>query len=411
MRILKILFITAACGAVSLVHAQTQVDELIKLKQSGVDDDVLIAYVQSAPPGPALNADDIVVLRGAGISNAVIAEALRHAHAKPPAGQSAVESTAPQPQENVDQTEFEEALNPYGSWVWIDGVRYWRPAAEVGNPGWAPYMSSGHWVYTDLGWTWVSDYPWGWAPFHYGRWLHHGTYGWVWWPDVTWGPAWVRWRTGDEYCGWAPLPPFTVFVPNHGFFYHGRFVPDDFEFGLAANDFFFVPSRHFCDKDVFACRLDIRQRHIAYKKTVYIRDNYAVNNGRVIGRGPSADFVARVTRTVVRPLAVETRVVEKTGPHFRGITVSAGKLVVERPRVAVKVPLASPPSGSKATNPPHQERAAVNAPRDEGRPNRQDGNAVEKTTERKSPDANAAPRQNEKKQEGKDEGDREHRDR
>ena len=33
MRILKILFIIAACGAVSLVHAQTQVDELIKLKR------------------------------------------------------------------------------------------------------------------------------------------------------------------------------------------------------------------------------------------------------------------------------------------------------------------------------------------------------------------------------------------
>ena len=25
--------------------------------------------------------------------------------------------------------------------------------------------------------------------------------------DLDWGPAWVSWRTGGDYIGWAPLPP------------------------------------------------------------------------------------------------------------------------------------------------------------------------------------------------------------
>ena len=31
------------------------------------------------------------------------------------------------------------------------------------------------------------------------------SYGWVWVPGYEWGPAWVSWRTGGDYVGWAPL--------------------------------------------------------------------------------------------------------------------------------------------------------------------------------------------------------------
>jgi hypothetical protein len=421
MRLVKILFITAVCGAISLVWAHTQVNELIQLKQSGVDDEVLIAYIQSSPNGPALTADDIVDLKNSGISNAVIAEALRHAHAAPAPAASTVESTAPQPQEKVDRTVFEESLGPYGNWIWIDGVRYWRPGIAAGNPDWAPYMTNGHWVYTDLGWTWVSDYPWGWAPFHYGRWWRHPVHGWVWWPDVTWGPAWVRWRTGDDFCGWAPLPPFSLFVPNHGFFFHGRFVDDEFEFGLAADDFFFVPSRHFCDNDVWARRVDFHRRHDAYNRTVFIRNNFTFVNGRVIEHGPPRDFVARATRTDIRPMVVESRAVDRPGPHFRGMTVSPGRMVVERPRVTVNVPLplfppplpvpVPMPPGPKIIDRPQHEPAVVKEPRNEFRQNRPERVDMEKRQERKSEDVKPAPRQNERKQEGKEQRDRGHRGR
>ena len=71
-----------------------------------------------------------------------------------------------------------------------------------------PYNTGGHWVWTDeYGWMWASEYAWGWAPFHYGRWVFDDYYGWMWVPGYEWSPAWVEWRTGGDYFGWAPLGP------------------------------------------------------------------------------------------------------------------------------------------------------------------------------------------------------------
>ena len=113
---------------------------------------------------------------------------------------------------------FYDTLAPYGTWVQVDGYgRCWQPLVVVSEPGWQPYCDRGHWVYTDAGWYWMSDYSWGWAPFHYGRWFHHERFGWVWTPDTVWGPSWVTWRYSDDYCGWAPLPPFTAYRERNRF--------------------------------------------------------------------------------------------------------------------------------------------------------------------------------------------------
>jgi hypothetical protein len=69
-----------------------------------------------------------------------------------------------------------------------------------------PYESGGSWAYTDAGWAFACDYPWGWLPFHYGRWAwFHGYWGWV--PGHRWGPAWVEWRHGGGVVGWRPTRP------------------------------------------------------------------------------------------------------------------------------------------------------------------------------------------------------------
>ena len=86
---------------------------------------------------------------------------------------------------------------------------------NVSDPSWAPY-TDGHWVNTDEGWTWVSDEPWGWATYHYGRWANIDGTGWVWVPGYQWAPAWVSWRYGGGYCGWAPLPPETFIGAEYG---------------------------------------------------------------------------------------------------------------------------------------------------------------------------------------------------
>ena len=99
---------------------------------------------------------------------------------------------------------FNDALSPYGRWV--ESPQYGR-AWIAGQPGFVPYSTGGHWIYSSYGWTWASDYAWGWAPFHYGRWAYDPFYGWMWMPGYEWGPAWVAWRTGGGFYGWSPLGP------------------------------------------------------------------------------------------------------------------------------------------------------------------------------------------------------------
>jgi len=123
----------------------------------------------------------------------------------------------PQDQGGDDQASFQtfyDQLGDQGTWVQTDDYGYvFQP--NVNDPDWAPY-TDGHWVYTDDGWTWVSDEPWGWATYHYGRWANMDGMGWVWVPGYRWAPAWVSWRYGGGYAGWAPLPPESFVGAEYG---------------------------------------------------------------------------------------------------------------------------------------------------------------------------------------------------
>lgn len=105
----------------------------------------------------------------------------------------------------VSYQTFYDNLSPYGQWV--DDPQYGNVWVPNEGGDFRPYGSRGHWVMTDYGNTWVSDDPWGWACYHYGRWVYDSYYGWVWIPGYDWAPAWVTWRFGGGYCGWAPLGP------------------------------------------------------------------------------------------------------------------------------------------------------------------------------------------------------------
>jgi len=107
-------------------------------------------------------------------------------------------------------TEFRTTLDPYGTWV-EDGTygTVWVPSTVVVGADFAPYVTSGHWVYENE-YIWVSDYDWGWAPFHYGRWTWISGRGWAWIPGRRYAGAWVSWRVGYDgwgYVGWSPLAP------------------------------------------------------------------------------------------------------------------------------------------------------------------------------------------------------------
>lgn len=108
----------------------------------------------------------------------------------------------------INDITIQTTLSSYGYWIKTDeyGI-VWRPFVAVRESSWHPYCHNGRWIPTNHGLFWHSYYPWGWVAFHYGRWFLHQRLGWVWIPDKYWGPAWVVWRSSQDYCGWAPLPP------------------------------------------------------------------------------------------------------------------------------------------------------------------------------------------------------------
>ena len=133
-------------------------------------------------------------------------------------------SAAVQIHANAD---FEAPLAPQGAWIEVGSYgRCWRPAGVAVD--WRPYCY-GHWVWTDCGWYWASDEPWAWACYHYGCWVYDPVNAWVWVPGIEWAPAWVSWRVGGGFIGWAPFAP-------PGLFFAGHVAPSSFVF-VEANRF------------------------------------------------------------------------------------------------------------------------------------------------------------------------------
>lgn len=131
---------------------------------------------------------------------------------------------------------FEPALAPYGRWVSIEGQRAFQPSPAIVGPDFVPYASQGQWVSTQAGWSFSTSLPFGWATYHYGRWWLDQTHGWLWLPDTEWGPAWVDWRDGGGYLGWAPLPPprfVSSYRPSWFFVRSGVFAsPNVIRYGV-----------------------------------------------------------------------------------------------------------------------------------------------------------------------------------
>ena len=110
------------------------------------------------------------------------------------------------PGSEINLNYFQDQLRPYG--MWVDVPPYgpvWRPNDALQIAGWRPYFNQGYWEYTDAGWFWHSDVPYGDIVFHYGRWMRDVRYGWVWIPGYDWAPGWVSWRHVEGFAGLGAL--------------------------------------------------------------------------------------------------------------------------------------------------------------------------------------------------------------
>jgi hypothetical protein len=173
----------------------------------------------------------------------------------------------------------------------------WRPSVETADPFWRPYANAGHWVYTDGGWFWQSEYPWGDIAFHYGRW-NRDSLGWVWVPGYDWAPAWVCWRHSDGYCGWAPLPPAAVFRAGVGLEFGGRLALD-VDFGLGWEAFTFVPYDHFWDRDLHGFFVPRERAEFIFHRSAII-NGYRMDHGRFVIEGIGRDRIGLYTHRDVR---------------------------------------------------------------------------------------------------------------
>ena len=301
--------VVASVLAGSLCLAQAQdapvlspgASEVLKLVQSGVGAGVIKTYIGNISGPFNLNASTILYLNDAGVSTELVDTMMDHdknLSAPPPVTESApvpavvtADTGTAAPVTDVTVDDFTQTLAPYGAWVDVEGYgRCWRPTVAVYDSTWQPYGDRGHWVNTDAGWYWDSEYAWG-VAFHYGRWFHHANYGWCWWPDTVWAPSWVTWRSADDYCGWAPLPPFSVYRPGLGFYYRGLSVGVGFDFGLDAGLFMFVPVGRFCEPHPRYYRVDrdrgaeiFRRAGVINSFDVDRHDNRFVNRGIPVER-------------------------------------------------------------------------------------------------------------------------------
>jgi hypothetical protein len=112
--------------------------------------------------------------------------------------------------------------------------------------------------------------------------------GWCWWPNTVWAPSWVSWRSCDDYCGWAPLPPFSEFRPGAGFFYRGVGVEVGFDFGLNADCFLFLSPDHFCDRHPRSFCLDRGRVPDVFRRSGVI-NHFDTHDRFMVNRGISVD--------------------------------------------------------------------------------------------------------------------------
>jgi uncharacterized protein DUF6600 len=236
-----------------------------------------------------------------------------------------------------------------GNWIEVGDYGYcWQPDVAANDPNWRPY-ADGYWAYTDDGWTWVSYEDFGWATYHYGRWAKLADYGWVWVPgsDLEWGPAWVSWRTGGDYIGWAPLPP-----GGPGVVYEGQPIGGavDVEFDIGPEYYNFCDVRYIGEPVLRERIVDVRQNVTFINQTVNVT-NITVKNNTVYNYGPDINVVNQHSSRPVQRLHLERQenVDVASAAKSGGITkVQGNNLVVAAPRRITKPAQAVAPPQLKA---------------------------------------------------------------
>ncbi len=310
--------------------AEHQADEQQKLAQREADlkarEDALAQKEQEPAPEPTATPQ----MRGADIQQRDVTEA-----------EQVPETDS---EETASYNTFYTKLEPYGAWRETSAYGYvFQPNEASRSRNWRPY-TNGHWVYTDAGWTWYSEEPFGWATYHYGRWARLRSVGWVWVPGDEWAPAWVSWRKGNDYVGWAPLPPEARFERGRGIHNWA-----DNYYDIGPDQYCFVPATDLGAQQIEHTIIPVERNVTIVNQTINVT-NITYNNTTIVNQGPNYEELRRRSRHPIQQLRLDRRQhFENGNPHavVRGqvIEMTAPAIAparpADRPRV-VKEKIAKP---------------------------------------------------------------------
>ena len=250
---------------------------------------------------------------------------------------------------NVTIGGFYDELAPYGRWVDCRYGHCWVPGRVTAH--WQPY-TNGQWIYTEYGWTWMSDDPWGGNPYHYGTWMVLDHLRVVCGLRVRLGsPAWVTWSYSNNYVGWAPLPPSVVFGASG---YSGRAVV------LNPTQYVFTPMNHFVGTNVTSVRVPAQQNATIFRQTTPAT-RFAVSGGIVRN---TAIPVATVQRAA--GIRIQTRSISDARATPRsmtaGTTGNSRQVAIVAPAREVKAAVAARPQGVSRSSAPSARNAHQASP-------------------------------------------------
>jgi hypothetical protein len=162
--------------------------------------------------------------------------------------------------------------------------------------------------------------------FHYGRWIWLDDAGWVWVPGRVWGPAWVVWRQGPGFVGWAPMHPDVAWVPGRGF------VDVNLERGIVPGAWVFVDDRSVIAPDVAVVCWPVPRNVVVLR-----RSHIIVHQGHPPGHehrndGVDIDVVGHASGTPVRP----HKVIHTEDTRVPPAKHDADDVVVPRPRAVAR---------------------------------------------------------------------------
>jgi len=218
---------------------------------------------------------------------------------------------------------FYEGLATDGRWLSHDKLGWvWKPYNVSGD--WRPY-TVGRWIYSDYGWTWVSDEDWGWATYHYGRWFFDANFGWVWIPGTVWGPAWVSWRYGGGYIGWAPLPPEAVWDPGA----NSSISWGDIDEFIPPHWYCFVDERYLTDIHIQE-RIIQPVRNDTLVSTTKNITAYEISDNRILNRSLDVALVERKSVTNIKRYQITDA---KSAEALRSNRVSGNQIMFYRPTI------------------------------------------------------------------------------